>query len=134
MFSNSPIVNWRNIQSRYRLKGASCLSCGKNYYSKKYLCECGSKNFKTVVFRGRGKLLSFTEITVPPAEFKKTAPYSIGLIELEQGPRLIAQLVDIKLCDLKIGMPMVAVFRKYYSSCPKGVIYYGLKFVSGVGM
>ena len=131
MFSDSPIINWRNAKTRYCLEGVECVACKKNYYPKKYLCECGGKNFEPIVFRGRGTLLSFTSITVSPLEFKRMAPYCIGLIKLEQGPKLIAQLADVELQDLKIGIPMVAVFRKHYTSGDKGIIHYGLKFVPG---
>lgn len=47
-------------------------------------------------------------------------------MELEEGPRIVAQLVDCNLEMLKIGVPVELVFRKIYED--EGVVRYGFKF------
>jgi uncharacterized OB-fold protein len=44
-------------------------------------------------FSGRGKLLTYTIIYVPTTRFKARAPYALGVIELDEGARLMA-IVD----------------------------------------
>lgn len=105
----------------------SCLQ--KKYYPKAYLCDCQSGDLESYEFSGFGTLVSFTQITVPPAAFESLAPYCIGLIALDEGPKMLAQLTDVDLGELKIGMKMQACLRKMYVSGDKGVIHYGLKFV-----
>jgi uncharacterized protein len=129
MFTNSPIANWRNAEHQYRLQGEICKSCKRYYFPKKYVCECGKMSFETIILKGEGILISFTTITTPPEEFKEMTPYCVGMIELGQGPRLISQIADVELCDLKIGMNMVSTFRKLYTSGEEGIIHYGLKFI-----
>jgi uncharacterized OB-fold protein len=76
-----------------------------------------------------GTLISYTNITNPSAEFKYMINLRVGLIQLDDGPRLTVQLADVDLKDLKIGMRMRATFRKFYSHGVNGIIEYGVKFV-----
>ncbi len=129
MFTKSPISGWRQHKQNYLLQGNKCLKCKKIHYPKAYLCPCESKQFETTKLTGKGTLLSFTQIVIPPKIFSKYAPYCIGIIQLEQGPKIVAQIADTQLQDLKIGMKMKACFRKIYSDGNDGIINYGLKFI-----
>ena len=57
------------------------------------------------------------------------APFCVGIIDLEEGARVTGQIADTKYEDLKVGMEVEAVLRKFYKSGTKGVIHYGTKFV-----
>ena len=37
-------------------------------------------------------------------------PYAVVAIELEEGPRMITNLADCKIDDIKVGMPVEVVF------------------------
>ena len=124
----SPISAWRNYKHNYGLYGYRCVACKKIYYPKKHLCSCGSQNFESMKLSGNGKLITFTQINNPPEAFEEMAPYCIGIVELEEGVRILAQITDAMLEDLSIGMPVKAVFRKLYARGEKGVIQYGVKF------
>jgi len=56
-------------------------------------------------------------------------PYCIAIIKLKEGPKIISQIADAQLKELKIGMPVQAVFRNYYCTGKKEIINYGLKFI-----
>lgn len=73
-----------------------------------------------------GRLLSFSIIHASPPGFKDQAPYSVGLVELKNGLRVIGQIVEAE--SLKIGQKMKAVFRIFNPQEKEGVIYYGIKF------
>lgn len=128
MFEQSPIARWRKYNEKYRLLGNICATCQKKYYPSKYLCTCGSTQFETYIFNGIGTLFSFTQITIAPACFEKMAPYIIGIIQLEEGPKVLAQITDVELDELTIGIKVHAVFRKYYAYSEKDIIHYGIKF------
>ncbi|MDO8647401.1 MAG: Zn-ribbon domain-containing OB-fold protein [Candidatus Diapherotrites archaeon] len=128
MFRSTPIIRWRKYQERYNLMGAKCEKCGKLHYPQPALCTCGSSKFIAHKFKGEGTLLSFTDIGSGPEAYAEHAPYCLGIIQLSEGPKITSQLSDCKLEDLKIGMQMIATFRKFYSSGEKGAIYYGTKF------
>ncbi len=129
MFEQSPILRWRKYNEKYLLGGNRCLKCSKVFYPQKYLCHCGSQDFEPFKFSGNGTLLTFTQITIPTQMFSKQPPYCIGIIQLEEGPKITAQLADVDLKDLKIGLKVKAVFRKIYQAGNQGIINYGLKFI-----
>jgi uncharacterized OB-fold protein len=78
-------------------------------------------------FGGKGTLLSYTVITDAPAGFESNAPYALGLVQLDEGPTLTAQLTDLEGV-LEIGMRVEMVTRKLRNEAPDGVIVYGYKF------
>jgi hypothetical protein len=54
--------------------------------------RCGASALQPVTLSGRGILVSFTTIRVPPARFKGQEPYDIAVIDLEEGLRITARL------------------------------------------
>jgi uncharacterized OB-fold protein len=124
----------RAIPQRYRLVGHRCLKCGSVNFPPKATCKyCFSgSEFEEVTLSGRGIIYSYTIIAGggAPPEFSEQAhcqgSYPVVLVELEEGPRVIAQLVDPPAEGISIGMPVQAVFRKIYEE--EGVIRYGFKF------
>ncbi len=129
IFNSSPIPSWRQYSKRYGLEGLKCSFCGKVYFPTCFLCSCGSQKFDTFLLNGFGTLISYTNITNPCAEFRHRIGYCIGLIQFDDGPKFTVQLTDVDLKDLKIGMRVRAIFRKFYSHGESGIIEYGLKFV-----
>jgi len=128
MFYDSPITYWRNINHRYQLEGAQCSSCNKKYYPQCYRCSCSSVSFTKVNLSKSGKLISFSQVKIPPKQLCHESPYCIGMVELDDGPRLMAQLTDVTFEQLKIGMRVRGVFRRYHVSGKTGLIHYGIKF------
>ncbi len=124
----SPIAAWRHFNAHYRLEGNRCNACKKIHLPATRYCSCGSTNLEPHRLSPRGTLQSFSQVTTPPADFKAMAPYCIGLIELDEGPRLVAQLTDVTPKDLHIGMRVHGVLRKLFAH-KKGIIHYGIKFV-----
>ena len=61
---------------------------------------------------GRGALHSYTvdRRGTSPA-FASRAPYVIGIVELAEGPRLTANIIGCAIEDVRIGMPLEAVYE-----------------------
>jgi len=57
------------------------------------------------------------------------APYAVGIVELEDGVRLTAQIVDCSFDELRVGLPVKIEFRRIYEEGKAGIICYGYKFV-----
>jgi len=120
---------WREIKSRYRLLGSRCTVCGAYHYPARNLCpECRrAGNIEPYQFKGDGKVVTYTVIHVA-AKGIENVPYVVGVIELDEGPMLTAQIA----CDpedVKIGMRVRAVLRRLGGAGEKGIIYYGTKFI-----
>jgi uncharacterized OB-fold protein len=119
------------IPQRYSMMGARCKNCRKVTFPPSRMCDCiANVEYEEIKLSGQGKIYAYTIISVGPPEFaeqqKLTGKYGIAIIELEEGPRIVAQLTDCNPEDMKIGTEVRAVFRRIYEE--EGVIRYGLKF------
>lgn len=106
------LLFWEGAK-RHELMIQKCLDCGRFYFYPRSICpHCLSYNVDWVKVSGRGKIYSFTvSYRYPSAGFKAEAPYSIAIVELEEGVRLMSNIVECRNEDLKIGMPVEAVFE-----------------------
>jgi len=77
---------------------------------------------------GKGKIITYSIIHVGPEDFEEQIPYPIAIVELDEGPRITAQIVDCNLNDIKIGMRVESTFRRIQEDGYTGAIYYGYKF------
>lgn len=89
-----------------------CRHCGKLRYYPRVACPwCGSEEYRWHKASGKGEVYSFIVVHPPtlPA-FKDRVPYPVILVELEEGVRMISNMVDCKNEDIRIGMPVEVVF------------------------
>jgi uncharacterized OB-fold protein len=123
---------WREIPQRYNLIGNRCEVCSRVYFPPREACPyCRRKSIgkmKDEKLSGKGKIVTYTIIHEAPEEFEGQAPYPMAIIQLDEGPKLTAQIVDCKLEDVKIGMKVKSTFRKIQEDGYIGAIYYGYKF------
>ena len=123
-------LTWRRIPERYRLLGVKCDNCKNTFFPKRSICpQCRRKGkLNEIQFSGKGQVYSFTEVSAPPEGFEDQVPYLLAIIELEEGAKLTAQIVDAHLSDVKIGSKVERVFRVIQRDDPEGLIHYGFKF------
>ena len=76
----------------------------------------------------RGTILSWTEISVAPPSYDSSVPYTVVLVELENGERVYGQLVDFTPDDRAIGLSVQSVFRRMQDVSAEDVVEYGVKF------
>ncbi len=76
---------------------------------------------------GKGSVVTFTENHTAPAGFERYIPYTVAIIQLEEGPMVAGQVVG-DTTNIEIGTHVHAVFRKLYEDGPDGIIHYGMKF------
>lgn len=125
---------WREMPQRYRYEAAWCLGCGKIHFPPRLVCsQCRGTKFKTVVLAPEGTLETYTVIRVAPSGFGDEAPYAVGVVKLDDGVKIMAQIVDCEPEELKIGCRVRREFRKVQQDGESGVLCYGYKFVPVVG-
>jgi uncharacterized OB-fold protein len=121
--------HWREKGSYYRLEGIECMDCGRRSYPPAPVCpHCGSRNVRRVELPKTGKLVSHSVIYSVPEGFREYAPLILGLVELDDGTRLVAQLTDVYPEEVEDGMELEAVLRRTQVDGEYGLIYYALKF------
>ena len=123
---------WREIDERYNLTGTACGNCGHVFFPKRSLCpECRHLSvgkLKDTRFAGTGTVETFTRVHQPPDEFAQDAPYLLGIVRLDEGPRVTAQIVDVDPDEIRIGTRVEARFRRLGKVEAAGVVNYGYKF------
>ena len=122
--SSAPL-GWRMSKSHYSLLGSRC-SCGRFFFPKRGICSCG-KRTEDFLFSGSGVVVSFTVIRNAPAGFGLYAPYIVGIIKLDEGPKTTGQVVG-SVKDIKIGSRVRPVFRGLGVGGVGSIIKYTTKF------
>lgn len=120
---------WREIPNRYNLVGARCGNCNKILFPPRYICPFCRRMGKLEPYKlkRQGKVISYTVIHVAAEGFEDQVPYVLAIIELEDGPRLTAQITDCNPDEIKIGDEVEIIFRRMGEESKDGVIYYGFK-------
>lgn len=123
---------WREQPQRYRLIGSECGVCGAIHFPPRLVCpKCRRESVGKLVPRqlaGRGTILAHTVVHQPADGFELQTPYVMAIVELEDGCRVMSQIVDVDPASVRSGLPVEATFRRIREDGRSGVIYYGYKF------
>lgn len=123
---------WREQSERYNLIGSECGNCGLRVFPRRSLCpECRHESkgkMDEMRFEGTGELVTWTRVHDGQGDREVETPYLMGIVELTEGPRVTAQIVDLGKEEIEIGMPLEARFRKLGEASESGVVHYGYKF------
>ena len=121
--------HWRIKKQRYALIGEVCPHCSAKIFPPRDICpECGDEAKDHYQFSGRGEVYSYTTLYNAPAGYEEQAPYTVAMVQLEEGPLITAQLTDIDVKEPEVGMPVEMVTRKLGSEGDRGILIYGYKF------
>lgn len=95
------------------LRLQACNSCSETYFPPRPFCpKCGARDVKVVKASGKGKLYSYIINHLPSPGY--TPPFTVAIVELEEGIRLMTNLVDIEPDPekLELDMPLEVTFEK----------------------
>ena len=114
----APIVNadsapyWEGARQD-KLLLQQCADCGAIRFFPRYLCtECGSDRVDWIEASGRGTVHSFTVVhRAAFPEFQAQTPYVVALVDLEEGPRMMTNIVGDGALDVEIGEPVTVTFE-----------------------
>ncbi len=97
------------------LTGSVCQACGAKHIPQREICpKCQSSTLQAFQFSGKGSLIAYTVIRVPPTQMALAGydyknPYCVGIVELVEGPRVAAQILEVNLEEpekIRVGMPL----------------------------
>lgn len=97
---------------RHELLIQRCRDCGSYRHYPRLLCpKCNSENTEWVKVSGKGQVYTWA-VAVQPFHpgFAEDVPYAMVIVELEEGVRLMTNIMDSRPEDLYIGMPVKVVF------------------------
>ena len=96
-----------------RLKIQYCPACARHqFYPRRFCTQCLSDQIEWVQASGRGRVYTYTvcHVAAHPA-FESRVPYAIGMIELDEGVRMLAGIVGSDFEHLAIGAPVEVCFE-----------------------
>ena len=98
---------WDGLQAG-RLRFQRCQACGHAWLPARAECpECWKAEWQWTDASGRGHVVSWViyHHAYHP-EFKDRLPYNVALVELDEGPRLITNVVKLGNRKLAIELPV----------------------------
>lgn len=108
--------------------GTRCKKCGSTSFPPRADCDsCLSGDFEFFEMSGRAKLHTWTKIVAAPTGFEDVAPYTVGVVDLEEGGRALAWIGDtIKEDEIEIGMD-IQIVPQIFDELEEIKVYYSLE-------
>jgi uncharacterized OB-fold protein len=77
-----------------RLLGLKCRDCGFITAPPRLSCrKCAGQHSDVVELSGKGAIATFTTVFIPPESRRGHTPYIIVLVELDEGPWIMGNLI-----------------------------------------
>lgn len=112
-----PLINGDNEQfwkgcARHELRFQKCRRCGFVRWPASFLCpECHCTDTEMILASGRGRIYSFVVYHMAYHQgFTGDLPYVVALVELEEGPRFLSDIVGCEPGDVACDMPVEVVW------------------------
>lgn len=103
----------------HKLMGSRCKICQEVHVPPRPICpHCPTGEIEWEELSGKGKLVAYTVVHIAPtamleASYGRKNPYCSGVMELEEGPRISAQILGVDVAhpeSIEIGMSMTMAF------------------------
>ena len=103
---------WDGVASR-RLLIQQCAGCGLLRHPPRPMCPtCRSLQWEAIESSGNGTVYSFVMPHHPPLPGFDSR-YIVAIVQLEEGTRLVTNLVDVEPEAVTIGMPVVVRYDEF---------------------
>jgi uncharacterized OB-fold protein len=87
-----------------RLVLPKCVNCGSiNWYPKAFCPVCSNFGVEWIDAQGTGSVYSFTITRRGSGAYAQAGPYVLAYVELDEGPRIMTNIVDADLETLAVG-------------------------------
>jgi uncharacterized OB-fold protein len=97
-----------------RLVVQRCTACGRRRFPPRDICsDCLGRGAEWVAASGRGRVVSFNVMhQLYHPGFAAEVPYAVALVELEDGGRMLTNVVDCSLERLRVGLAVEVTFER----------------------
>jgi len=96
-----------------RLLLRRCRACSEaHFYPRPFCPKCWSDDVEWIDASGRATLYTWSVVhqnDLPP--FPSRVPYVAAIVDLEEGPRMMTNVIDCEFDDLSVGMALEVTFR-----------------------
>ncbi len=99
---------------RGELRVQRCGDCGRMWWTPQLACpECLSERYEWARVSGRATLYSWSVVHRPadPVAFADEIPYVVAIVQLEEGPHMLTNVVGCEPGELRARMPLEVAFE-----------------------
>lgn len=90
-----------------------CNACSSQFHYPRGHCpDCFSDNVEITAAAGTGTIYSHTKMESVPGWPEEALPLRLAMVELDEGPRLLTNLVDSDPDEIRVGAPVEVVFQE----------------------
>ena len=102
---------WAGVQER-KLLMPRCDACGTIAFPPTVACgACAKQAFTWTPMSGNGSVYSFVVYhRIYHPAFTDKVPYVVAVVDLDEGPRIISNVVDVPLDEVTCDMPVRVVY------------------------
>ena len=100
---------------RGELRIQRCRACGRAYFFPRPFCpHCSSHDVEWFTASGRGTLHTYVINHRPAHGFQDWVPYVIAIVQLEEGPRMMTNIIDVEPTPeaLPIDLPLEVTWEQ----------------------
>lgn len=116
---------WKSACER-RLVIQSCGDTGRlQHYPRPVSLATGSRNLNWREVSGAGEIYTWTVIRIPVAGFENQGHFIVAMVQLDEGVRVQARILDDALCRIEIG----ARVELDWDTFDDGVLYPAFRLV-----
>ncbi len=107
-------VYWQGCRE-HRLLIQKCTICSQFQFYPRIMCShCMSKDMEWTQASGRGKVASYTIIHRAISKaYQDEVPYVVALVELEEGPTMMSNIIHCDPQEVAIGMEVEVKFEEW---------------------
>jgi uncharacterized protein len=113
----SPAVNPETAEfwaatAEGRLLLRRCQDCGTVIWYPRTICpQCASLATEWFESSGRGRIYSYTVNHRGEGAYRDASPFVLAYVELDEGPRMMTNIVGAEAAELTVGLPVQVVFH-----------------------
>ncbi len=110
------IATYWNAANEGRLVLPRCRACSLViWYPRSFCPDCSSRDIEWFDSTGGGSVYSYTVTRRGQGAYRDSAPYVLAYVELDDGPRVLTNIVDVDVespdqAEVFVGLRVVAVF------------------------
>jgi uncharacterized OB-fold protein len=88
-----------------KIKATKCKICNQMYLPPRAECpRCMKEEMDWIDLNNKGRLLTYTTLHYGPSGFEDKTPYTLGVVDFEQGGRLLGMVEGLDEKSISIGM------------------------------
>jgi len=94
---------WNGLE-KGKVYASKCKKCGYITFPPTADCShCLNQEMEWVDIQGEGEIETFTHVVIRPASFQKYPTYTVAVVKMNAGVKVLAWLTSAKLGDVKVG-------------------------------